>query len=110
MTWLKSYMDGLPDVGYPFGDNDVTGIRQLNNSQTFTVYPNPVISGKVTIRSESAQNIKLIEIFDLQGKIVRTLKPTQLKSEIDINTLKKGIYYVRVQAENTVESKKLVIL
>jgi hypothetical protein len=64
----------------------------------------------VTIRSESAQNIKLIEIFDLQGKIVKTLKPTQLKSEIDINTLKKGIYYLRVQAENTVESKKLVIL
>jgi hypothetical protein len=110
MTWLKSYMESLPDVGYPFGDGHITGINQVENIQTVSIYPNPVISGKVTVENISSEIIKTIEFIDLQGRIIKTVIPAQTKSEIEVNSLKKGIYYLRIHTGNSVESKKIVVL
>ncbi len=110
MTWLKTYMESLPDVGYPFGEDNTTGIFPTENMQTFSIYPNPVTNGKISVENNSAEIIKSIEIIDLGGKVVKTVVPSYFKTEVELNSLVKGIYYLRVQTENSVNGKKIIIL
>jgi GH35 family endo-1,4-beta-xylanase len=111
MTWLKSYMKSLPDVGYPFKDlGGTNGISPFIDNQVFRVYPNPATSGKVTIENISGKTINLIEVIDIQGKLVKTVIPGNKNIEIEVSDLKKGIYFLRVLRENVVLDKKLIIL
>jgi hypothetical protein len=109
MTWLKSYVTGLPDVGYPFSDGKTTGIEQIKNNQSISVYPNPVVSGKVTIESKSSEMVSLVEIIDSNGKTVKTIKCNQIKVETEVSGLRKGIYFLRVHTEKKVLNDKLIV-
>ncbi len=109
MTWLKSYMESLPDVGYPFGEANTTGLFQPKNIQSFSIYPNPVTNGKISVENNSPEIMKVIEIIDLQGKVVKTVVSSHFKTEIELNSLIKGIYYLRVQTDNSVTGKKIII-
>jgi len=110
-TWLKSYMESLPNVGYPFKDSGGTnGFSQFDDNQLFMIYPNPVISGKVTIGNISGKEINSIELFDIQGKLVKTVMPATKSIEIEVSDLKKGMYFIRIQTEISVLDKKLIIL
>ncbi len=110
MTWLKSFMAGLPDVGYPFGKNTTTSINPEPVFQDISVYPNPVTTGKFVVETGMANPVKTIELIDLQGRIVKTVKPNLAKTEIEVSNLKKGMYYIRIQTEKSVWSNKIVIL
>jgi GH35 family endo-1,4-beta-xylanase len=111
MIWLKSYMESLPDVGYPFTNSGgPNGISQFENNLSISVYPNPVISGKITLSNNSGEKIKTIEVVDLKGLIVKTLNPDQANIEIDVLDLHKGMYFLRVKTERAVTGKKFVIL
>ena len=113
MTWLKSYMNGLPDVGYPFGyaiGNEVTGIKQLDDNQLILVYPNPVTSGKFSIENNSSETIRKIEVFDLQGRIDQSIKTNNSHTEIDVSHFEKGVYFLIIHTDRSDLCKKMVIL
>lgn len=110
MTWLKSYVTELPDVGYPFGKSQTTGVDMIENLNTFSVYPNPVTSGKINIENNSGDIVQSVEIIDFQGKVVKTVFPTGVKTEIPVNSLKNGMYFVKIQTEKSVISRKIVII
>ncbi|MBK6282731.1 MAG: endo-1,4-beta-xylanase [Draconibacterium sp.] len=93
MTWLKSYMESLPDVGYPFGEENTTGIFKTDNFQSFNFYPNPVTNGKITVENNSSEILNTVEIINLQGKVVSTFVPTQSKTVVDKNTGKRYLLF-----------------
>ena len=89
MTWLKSYVTGLPDVGYPFSNSQTTGIKQVENPDIISVYPNPVTIGKVNIESKSGEIVQLVELIDSNGKTVKSIKSNQIKTEIEVTGFRK---------------------
>ena len=110
MTWIKSYMESLPDVGYPFMDNGgINAINDFDNNPFVSVFPNPVTSGIFTIANNSGEKIKAIEVIDMKGLIVKVLKPDHTKVEIEVSDLNKGMYFLRVQTEKAISSQKIVI-
>ena len=70
------------------------------NSEELTFYPNPT-SGKVTFN----QMIEQIDVIDITGKNIETFSNTY---EINIETLKSGVYYLRLLYEDKVMLKKLI--
>jgi GH35 family endo-1,4-beta-xylanase len=111
ITWLKSYMESLPDVGYPFKDSGGTnGINNFDDNPLISVYPNPVISGKITIENNSGRKINSIEVIDIQGKLIKTVITDKSNIEIDASNLKKGMYLLRIQTEKSISNKKIVII
>ncbi len=114
MTWLKSYMSGQADVGFPFANIEVDTSLSINlqntgNNQSITVYPNPVTSGKVYIADDSGKRIKAIEIFDIKGSRLKTVNPGQSRTEVDLSSLSRGIYFLRISTEGSIVSKKIAI-
>ena len=110
ITWLETYTDALPNVGYPFGDGTITSIAETDFQQSIAVYPNPVTSGKITVENRTSENIETIFIIDLQGRIVKTLLIDSPKSEVNVTDLQKGIYNLSIQTKKSIESRKIVIL
>jgi hypothetical protein len=109
MTWLKSFVTGLPNVGYPFGNGQTTGIEQIENTGLLSVYPNPVTNGKVTVECKSGEIVNLIELFDSNGNIVNSNKSNQFKAEINVSGLGKGLYFLRIHTEKKVLNEKIIV-
>ncbi|MDP5091820.1 MAG: T9SS type A sorting domain-containing protein, partial [Polaribacter sp.] len=66
------------------------------------LYPNPA-SNNLTVITE--QEIKTIEIYNIQGQKVKTSNQKQ----INVSDLAKGIYLVKIQNnENSILTKKFI--
>ncbi|MBP0903330.1 endonuclease [Mariniflexile gromovii] len=74
----------------------------------FSIYPNPTKENvfKITL-SNHTTNLNL-EIFNVLGKSVLKQKLSNNTSEINIGTLKKGIYLVRLNSDKGSITKKLI--
>ena len=74
--------------------------------QGFTLYPNPVTNGRITIAT--AKNLtKQVVIFDVLGQQV--LKNTLTGATLDVSSLNTGIYMIKVTENNRTTTRKLVI-
>lgn len=74
-------------------------------TNTFAMYPNPS-NGIVTI---SATEIVNIDIIDVTGKTVHQAKSLENNSIIDLSSLPKGVYLVKVSGEKTNTTEKLIL-
>lgn len=84
--------------------NPCTGILESEKSSTLKVYPNPAIS-TLYFNLDNHRNSDL-EIIDLTGRVIIT---TKLEEQIDISSLTKGIYYLKViSSDNKVAYSKFV--
>ncbi len=81
------------------------GISQLDEDLEWNIYPNPV--NKILSISGIKKNNLYAEIIDLQGKVI---KIELANNRIDVNSIKSGIYFLRLIREGKVEQKKFVKL
>jgi len=84
-----------------------TGIEenQLLES-SISIYPNPA-SGNIQVKSEKLK-VKSLEIYDMQGKHIKSIEINSYKTSVDISALAKGMYFVKAKTENGVAVKKFV--
>lgn len=78
---------------------------------SFSIYPNPAKDIITIETSNSSNHIESVNIYSLQGKIVKTITPNG-NSSIKINTadLAKGMYLTEIISDNnTKEIKKLIV-
>lgn len=99
-TVVATGTTGCEAVSDPYNPSlGITDASWLN----VVVYPNPS-TGIVTIQTDEA--IKLVELIDLQGNIV--LKAIPAANQVDIHSLAKGSYFIRLQAENGIGWTKII--
>jgi predicted RecA/RadA family phage recombinase len=76
----------------------------------FNIYPNPSVSGNISINAESP--IEQITVINLMGQVVDSRKiPIQSESiQLSLNNVHRGIYFIQVRTtDNRIGVKKLVI-
>lgn len=88
-------VNDIIDIG-PYEYQIPTSIRVYDRGEKYiSVYPNP--SNKIlTIEGE---NTNLIEILDINGRIVMTINDKGSIKTIDISDLKQGIYFVKTASK-----------
>lgn len=79
-----------------------TNINEINNTQEFFVYPNPV---RNNLHIESNEPIRHAEIFDLTGKLILTSS----ERELNIEALDQGMYIIRITFNNGGLSSEKII-
>lgn len=97
-------------------ENTNVGIENVKNeTELINVYPNPVFEKMNIIYSLNKESNILIQMFNMNGKLVNTLANEHLISgkyskifTID-NSLEKGIYFVLINKENTSFIKKIIV-
>ena len=102
-------------VGSHNGDAQVTprnmadivlGVSKMNTIDTFALYPNPVSNGVITITTKDNLS-KNIQIFDILGKQVFAKNTS--KTTLNIASLKKGIYIIKVEEAGRFATRKLIV-
>jgi hypothetical protein len=86
-----------------------TGTLAISQQQLldgFAMYPNPVRGGLLNIQSASNTE-KNISIYDMIGKQV--FQRNTSANQINISNLKVGIYFVKVQQDGKIATRKLVV-
>ena len=85
------------------------GLTEVVKQNDFALFPNPAKS-LITISSTIIGSVKInYEIVDVLGKVVMQNENTGSdKFSIDINDLNSGIYFLRLQVNNSVVVKKFV--
>ncbi|MBF6640256.1 T9SS type A sorting domain-containing protein [Flavobacterium sp. J49] len=99
------------DYNYPLETNDYETIFQALSNPNFesdrsiSIYPNPS-SGVVYIKGDF--NIKSIQLFDVQGRLLQTNIVNENNTTIDIAAQNVGVYFVRVVSDKGIKVEKLV--
>jgi PKD repeat protein len=85
----------------------IMSVRELNNSSSISIYPNPT-SDQFFIEANAADKL-IIDLFDVNGRHVFR-KNVNNKSNVDVTTLDVGVYSMTIKTSESIINKKLVIL
>lgn len=73
--------------------NDVSGINIYNFEHAITVYPNPTL-GRLVVRNAYGI-MDMIQVFDVEGRLLRTQTCAGMETDVNISSLAAGIYIVK---------------
>ncbi len=80
-------------------------VPEIANSE-FVVYPNPA-SSQIAISGDLM--IDNIDIMDVSGKRVMSVSARANDVSFDVSALEAGIYFVRIESGNLIQTKKLMV-
>ncbi len=112
-VFAKRGLGSSADQGDPSDRNDqieafdlpfscTLGLDDHKAAVSVQVYPNPS-TGKMTVKNNNSE-ISEIQLIDLSGKIVYTKSASGNELVIDISSLNKGLYLLKVQTQNGTET------
>lgn len=88
-------------------DDSQTGTQDLKEN-IFALYPNPV-TDKLTIRAQKSSPSLDISLFNMAGQIVYSQKYYNTGTiNLDLSYLQGGMYFIRIDIENEVVTKKII--
>ena len=85
---------------------ELSNMNFISENNTFKVFPNPA-SFNLNIISDNT--IKLIQIMDFKGVIVKDLKIQNNNTIIDISNLHSGLYFIKVHINDSILFRKVLI-
>ena len=90
------------------GNRSTGNVKEnLEKNIEISVYPNPN-NGNFTIQFENTTENNSIEIYSVLGQSVFTKANTK-ETIIDISNLEKGIYFIKINQQNTTITKKVIV-
>ena len=76
--------------------------REITKENTFAIYPNPVKNNELFVKGTNLNAIKKAEIFDLNGKLIKTIsQPFKNGNKIDLQEIEKGMYILKTDNNST---------
>lgn len=110
-TYTLSEWESFPvDTFSGLGSHTVTlSVNEYLNS-LFKIYPNPTSNNQVFIKIDSSIVINHIEVFNLTGKVIKSIKNPEVNSHtMIINDLPIGFYIVKLNTEQGQAYKKIIV-
>ncbi len=95
----------LDDVAIP---TTTSSHEVYSESNSFSVFPNPS-SGVFTLSSEIESTKHFICVYDLIGKCILRTGLDSKSLELDISNQAKGIYYIKIIADDKIFFKKIIV-
>lgn len=106
--WRNETMAPMVTLGWNVGFK-IEGYQSIdeNSNLSMDIYPNPVVN-QVNINVQDYRDATM-EIYDLQGKVVKSQELSSERSNVDVSGLEDGTYLVRVINGEKVATKKIII-
>jgi hypothetical protein len=109
-SWSGSLVSSAPH-GTPCQQNStyVLGTTSFNQV-SFSISPNP-LTNSTTIKISNSNNFHQLRIYDVLGKLIKTLHITSNEFILQKENLETGIYMLNIYSENGSfqDSKKLIV-
>ncbi|MBC7863663.1 MAG: T9SS type A sorting domain-containing protein [Bacteroidia bacterium] len=111
--------DGMPDMilgnfcgglSYYAGDSLLSGIQIHFNEEEISLYPNPAFSELTLSFENKTYSQRQINIIDLSGRIVKTLRTNLPVVKIDLGDVSGGMYFIQYKTNSGIEGSKRFIV
>jgi ASPIC/UnbV protein/VCBS repeat protein/type IX secretion system substrate protein len=112
VTWLSGTVDIInnvqPNQSITIVEGEGIKLQETSDSVDVVVYPNPSENGIFNINVEQLEVVTKLKVFNVTGQNVLNKELPDLNEEINIGSLSKGIYYLKVIAGDQVEHISLI--
>ena len=98
------YLNWYIQADFFYSEDCSLGIEELIESQ-LTIYPNPT-NDVLYLYNESASIVTSIKVYDSLGKLV--LEQNNTLTHIDITSLSGGLFFVQIETDEGIVTKKVV--
>ncbi|EMY3554930.1 T9SS-dependent M36 family metallopeptidase [Flavobacterium psychrophilum] len=94
----------------PAGPNCTLGLNYFENKDMIKIYPNPS-NGLVNIKINQFTGKVNLQVIDLNGRVVYSLKNTDFNIEktINLNNLQSGMYIIKIDGDELNYTKKIIL-
>jgi len=82
-----------------------TGIEFFDQSPAVMVYPNPATEF-ITVEGDGINNI---EVLNMNGQVVKTIRPSGNKTDIDLTHFGKGVYLIKATIDSNTIIRKVLL-
>ncbi|RLD85347.1 MAG: hypothetical protein DRJ07_03220 [Bacteroidetes bacterium] len=92
--------------------NCVTGFEIISNkTEQILIYPNPTNGNNINLNINSNFGLKEISVFDIRGQFIinKLINNKNKKINIDTESLRNGVYLIKLRGKNSVLTRKLII-
>lgn len=100
---IKSLKSTFFDTISIIGNAWTTAVKEIKQVKELSFYPNPA-KDVLTIRYPSRENIN-VEIFNVLGVRIRTFNHTGNETELRIDDLQNGLYFLRFKDDGKIFSR-----
>ncbi|WP_127845117.1 T9SS type A sorting domain-containing protein [Psychroflexus aestuariivivens] len=102
-TWTITVNDFV--TTYSFSSICNLNTEDFENSNSISVYPNPV-QRELNFENPRQINLDKVEVFNIKGQLVKTF--SKVNNQINIESLDQGVYFVKVKSEDVSETFKIL--
>lgn len=95
-------------ASFVFALDQVLAVNDVELQKSITIYPNPS-NGEIFINNSKNSNIETVEIFDVTGKKLKKFHDITNNKAIRFNSLKSGLYFVKINYGSRSIIKKLIV-
>lgn len=95
------------DVDGRFTCSEIKSVYFTDNAN-IVLAPNPA-KDKLTVYLPGNSSMISINIYNMNGQLVKTISSNEEKVQVNLVTISKGIYTVKISGENTNEIRKLLV-
>lgn len=98
------------DYNFPIATNDAETTFQILSNTDFAIdssiriFPNPA---NEFVNINANESIKSIQLYDFQGRIIKTSLINENQTKFDISNYSNGIYFIKVQTNEGIKVEKL---
>lgn len=107
---LMAYHATTNEVDFYSIESEVTSIannREIDPQQALiALYPNPA---KETLHIKCLNNIDKLEIYDISGQLIKASLINGNESSVNVNDMKKGVYFLHVVGEQMHVCRKFIV-
>ncbi|MCW4467390.1 T9SS type A sorting domain-containing protein [Flavobacterium sp. MFBS3-15] len=99
------------DYNWPIETNEavtvfeVLSLGEYETDNSVKVYPNPA-KNRVTITA--ASQVELIEVYDMQGRLLQSAIVNGTEVEMDLSSRSNGVYFVKVETDRGMKVEKII--
>uniref|UniRef100_UPI0025C4283D T9SS type A sorting domain-containing protein n=1 Tax=Lacinutrix sp. TaxID=1937692 RepID=UPI0025C4283D len=97
--------DDIGDVTFCLSTPNTLSTSSFETNSIFNYYPNPV---KNTLSLNAKEAITNVLIFNILGREVVKINTNTVSKNVDMSSLKSGIYFVQVTIGETVETVRII--
>ena len=90
---MDPYSDNSIATNWTASTNTIVSVRDAENSIKLKLYPTPV---KDYLTIESSGTIKIVELFDFQGRLIRRADINSGYYRLDMSSNPRGIYLIQI--------------
>ncbi len=107
-VYQKFHPENGDTLTYFLQTSNTSIIEDFSENQ-FSIYPNPV-SDKLFINYETNDTeIFTINIMDLSGKILKSVKSDLALTEIPLQNIENGIYFLNIRTKHNSIARKIIV-